>query len=644
MGKYRGMIEAIIKHMGGADNIINVTHCLTRLRFALKDEGLVDEKALLEISGVVTAQRAGGNYQVVIGSHVPEVYKEMTDILGRSPEQAEVVQAKRGVLNTIIDIITKVITPVLGVLIATGLIQGMLALLTTMGVMQPTDGAYILLHAMGNVLFQFFPVILGYTGAKAFGLDGYVGMLLGGIMVFPGIVGNLAGGEAAYTLFEGTLFQTEIFKTFFGIPIMFPAAGYASTVIPIIFATYFASKVEGFFKKRIPAIVGFTLVPFLTLVISAPIVILVIGPIANFASLLITAAVTNLYAFSPIVTAVVVAFFYQPLVILGLHWPLVTLAISNYIATGNDYILPMIYTASFAQTAVVLAVYMRTKSAKMKGICVPAIISGLFCIIEPAIYGVTLPVKKRFAFSMLGGVVGAGILAALNVRMYAISVGVLGIVGFLNPADTAVTGLIIAVFATLAAMVVAFALTYVTFAEPGDSNEGLAQRQVAAPEHFTLYAPMKGTLKNLEAAEDFAFSDGTLGQGVVIVPAEGRVVAPCDGVLTTLFPTGHAVGITSDQGVEVIVHIGKDTVQLGGKYFKKHKTQGERVRRGDLLVTFDIEALQAEGYAVETPIFVPNSAAFLDVVPTGVGAIDYGERLITVIPFRESPLREGHIS
>jgi PTS system beta-glucosides-specific IIC component len=641
MMKYEELTTDIIRYVGGEDNIITVTHCLTRLRFALKDMSLVDEKALLNRAGIVTAQASGGNYQVVIGSHVSNVHKTLVSQLGVDPSEQVEVQAKKGVLNSLIDIITKVITPVLSVLIATGLIQGTLALLTAIGVLQPTDGAYVLLHAMGNALFQFFPIILGYTSAKAFNMSGYVGMLIGGIMVFPGISESLAGGDVAYTLFAGTIFQTEIFKTFFNLPIMFPVTGYASSVIPIILANYFASKVEHFWSKRIPDIVGFTLVPFLTLMIAAPIVILVIGPIANFASLIITAAVTGLYDISPILTAIVVAFVYQPLVILGLHWPLVTLAITNYIATGSDYILPMIFTASFAQTAVVLAVYMRTKSKKMKGICIPAMISGMFCIIEPAIYGVTLPVKKRFAFSMVGGVVGAAVLAALNVRMYAISVGMLGIVGFLNPENSSMMGLIVAVVATSAAMVVAFSLTYFTFgsdSKDSDENESMSSKSRLRPLYnkISISTPVRGKLLPLGQAEDAAFSNGALGKGVLVIPSEGKVVAPCDGKITTFFETGHALGFTADNGVEILVHVGKDTVQLQGKYFNKMKAQGDLVKKGEVVLEFDLQAIQDLGYNIETPVLITNSEQYLEVVPSNADTLNELDQLMTIIPFQST--------
>lgn len=631
MGKYEDLAHFIIENVGEKENIKNVTHCMTRLRFSLHNEELINEKKLLNNSEIVTSQKSGGQYQVVIGTHVSDVYDEVTRQIGGDENSQEEPESK-GTLNKFIDIITKVITPVLGILIASGLIQGLLAILTATGVVETTDGAYVILNAMGNALFTFFPVVLGYTSAKAFKMDGYVGMIIGASLVFPNIITDLVTGTPLYILFSGTILEMPIYQTFFGLPIIFPETGYTSTVIPIILAMYFASKIEKILKKVIPSIVGFTLVPFMTVLVSVPITILVVGPIANVASLLISSGILVLYTVSPILTTVVVGLIYQPLVILGLHWPLLTIGINNFGILGYDYILPMIFTASFAQTAVVMAVYAKTKSAKTKGICVPAIISGLFCIIEPAIYGVTLPIKKRFVFSMIGGTIGGVILSALSIKMYTMSVGVLGIVSFINPETGSFSGLVIAIVATLITMVISFLLTYFTFNETIESEEETASvpKQLSAKKELT--SPLKGSTLNLENAQDSVFSKGLLGNGIVILPTEGKVIAPCDGILTSIFPTGHAIGITSDTGIEILIHVGKDTVKLNGKYFTILLQQGDRIAKGDTILEFDIEKIEKAGYSTETPIVITNSDQFLDVINTDDAQVDYDTMLMTLIP------------
>lgn len=630
--KYKDLAGFIVEHLGGKSNIENVTHCMTRLRFTLKDTSIVDETSLLNQKGIATAQLSGGKYQIVIGTHVGDVCDEVLQQLGHvfSPNQNEV--KKEHLLNRFIAIIIQVITPVLGILIASGLIQGLLAILTALHLVAPGDGAQIMLNAMGQALFTFFPVALGYTSAKAFKMDGYVGMIIGACLIFPNLLADMTAGEPMYTMFAGTILATPVFKTFFGIPIIFPAMGYASTVIPIILSMFFTSKVERLLKKYIASSIGFTLVPFFTILIAVPVTILLVGPIANILSSLISAGVTTLYGASSLLTAIIVGLIYQPLVIFGLHWPLIMIGINNLGTLGYDFILPMIFTASFAQTAVVFAVYMRTHSKKMKNICVPAMISGMFCIIEPAIYGVTLPVKKRFFYSCIGGTVGGVILSLLAKPMYAASVGVLGLVSFVNPQGDDFMGVIVATVACIIAMLIAFCLTYFTFKPKEDLEDATpVNKTMISSKKRNLGSPMKGTLIDLSELQDDAFAKGVLGKGCGIIPTEGKIIAPCDGVISSFFPTKHALGITSNDGIEFLIHIGRDTVQLNGKYFHEKKHQGDHIKKGEILLEFDIDSILKAGYELETSIIITNTNAYLDVMRAETNVIDYLQSLIVLI-------------
>lgn len=629
MAKYSDLVSFIVENVGGKDNILSVSHCMTRLRFHLKDYSLINEANIASNSKIATAQKAGGEYQVVVGTMVGEIHAELSSFLGLKSDDSQTAEKSDSLLNRIIQIITKSITPVLGVLMASGLIQGMLALLVACGVLKTTDGAYIILNVMGNALFNFFPIFLGYTAAKAFKMDGFVGMAIGACLVFPTILANLTSGDPLFTLFAGTIFSTPVYKTFFGIPVIFPTTGYTSTVVPIIISMYFTSKFEKFLKNHIPDIVAFTIVPFLTIAVCVPLTILAVGPIANFLSLLITAVITYLNNLSPVITSIVVGIVYQPLVILGLHWPLITIGITNMGAVGSDYIIPMIFTASFTQTAVVLAVYCKTRDKKIKNICVPAMISGCFCIIEPAIYGITLPVKKRFAFSIAGATVGAVIISLFGAKMYAVSVGVLGTVAFINP-NGDMGGFYIAIIATLISMVVSFLLTFFTFNEQNPGAVSASGSDGTA--NLLIHSPLKGKTVKLENVQDASFSKGVLGKGIAISPSEGKLVAPCDGIVSNLFSTGHALGITSDDGCEILIHVGIDTVRLNGKYFTIRTKQGNRVKKGDLLVEFDIDAITKEGYSLITPVLVTNSDDYFDIVETTSESVDYLEQLIRVLP------------
>lgn len=465
MSKYHDLVQFIIHHIGGKDNISGVTHCMTRLRFTLIDPSIVEESKLLNHSEIITAQYSGSQYQIVIGTHVADVYQEVLKEVGsdnkvtNDEEQTE----KKGLINRFIEIITKVITPTLGILIAASLVLGVQSLLTIANLTAPDRGESIILSALGNALFTFFPIILGYTSAKAFKSDGFIGMMIGATLVFPSLLADLTSGEPLYTLFNHTIFATPVFKTFFGLPIIFPENGYTSTVIPIILAMFFISKIEKKLNQVIPKVLRFTLVPLITLLIGIPTTILLFGPLANFTSSLISAAISALYSASPVITGFIVGLLYQPLVLLGLHWPVIALGINNLATQGYDYLMPMIYTVPFAQMAVVFAVYLRTKNKKEKSICISAIISTVFCIIEPAMYGVTLPVKKRYFISCIASAVGGVIIAAFGIPNYASTIGLFGIGGFINPKNADYSGFIIAVIATLATLVVGFVFGYLSY-------------------------------------------------------------------------------------------------------------------------------------------------------------------------------------
>lgn len=628
MNKYEQLSEFIIENVGGKDNITGITHCMTRLRFNLKNFDKVNANKLKNHKGIVTAQEAGGQFQVVIGTHVGEVYNE---ILNKT-DAAKITEEtnKKGLLNAVIQIITKVITPILGVLLASGLIQGLLMIFTFTGLVQETDGAYIILNAMGQAIFSFFPVILGYTSAKTFKLDPEIGIIIGSIIIFPGLIESLAAGEAIMTIFEGSFVATPVYQTFFGIPIMFPVMGYGSTVIPIIFIVYFASKINQFLRRHIPTVMAFTLVPFLTILITIPISLLIIGPVTNLLSELISNSVSAFYGVSTILASFIVALIYQPLVILGLHWPLLTLGLQNLGINGYDYIIATLFTASFAQTAVVAAVYVKTKSRSQKEIAIPALISALFCIIEPAIYGVTLPVKKRFAFSMIGGAIGGTFISAFGANMYAGVVGIFGFVSFLNP-DGSYFGLVISIIGVLISMIISFGLTYFTFGEDIESEiEETEEKDNSGLGEIVITSPLKGEVTKLENATDSAFSNGLLGKGILIYPEGNQIIAPFDGKITTIFPTGHAVGITSSDGLELLIHVGKDTVRLKGNYFKKIKEQGEFVKKGEPIVEFDLKGLIEADCNIETPVVITNSQDFSDVIITNSKFVDYSEELMSV--------------
>lgn len=634
--KYEQLAKDIIGNVGGKDNVNSVVHCVTRLRFKLKDEGKAKTEVLKNMDGVITVMKSGGQYQVVIGNHVPDVYKEVIEIGNfhtQAPVEADDNKSK-GAFNTFIDVISSIFTPILGVLAATGMIKGFNALFVALGWLSNTSGTYQILNAVGDSLFYFFPIFLGYTASKKFGGNVFIGMAIGGALVYPALSG-LTTGEPLYTLFAGTMFESPVYITFLGIPVILMS--YASSVIPIILATYFGAKVENGLKKIIPDVVKNFLVPFLTLLVVVPITFLIIGPIATWAGQLLGQATIWVYELSPVVAGLLIGGIWQVIVIFGLHWGLVPISINNITTMGSDPVLALMFGASFAQIGAVLAVWLKTKQKKLKSLSIPAFISGIFGITEPAIYGITLPLKKPFIMSCIAGAIGGGILGAAGSKIYMIGgFGIFGIPTYISPKEGLTMGFWGLMIAIVASFVLGFILTYLfgLGKEKGTAEETAVTQKnsnreetVMKAEGNVISSPFNGEVMALSTIKDGAFASGALGKGVAIEPSEGKLFSPVSGTVSALFPTNHAIGITTDQGVELLIHIGMDTVQLGGKYFTAHIAQGAHVEKGQLLIEFDIASIQAEGYVVTTPVVITNPDKY-DLAITEEKQVTAGAHLI----------------
>lgn len=629
--KYDGLARIIVQNVGGKSNIIGLTHCITRLRFKLKDESKANTDVLKSTDGVVTVIQSAGQYQVVIGNHVPDVYAavcSVAHITGEDVVEEAGQKQKLSVGAALIDLISGSFQPILGTFAATGIIKGILALLSFFKILDATGGTYGTLFAVADGFFYFLPIILAYTVAKKFKMNEFTAMAIGAALCYPAMV-NLATGEALGTLFEGTMFATNYYSKFMGIPVLIPSSGYPSSVVPIIVAVYFAAKLERFWKKVIPDVIKLFIVPVLTLVIIVPATYLVIGPISTVLCSLISASFSALYGFNGILAGALVGAFWQILVIFGLHWGLIPLTIINLSTLGYDFVLSPYFCVSFAQTAVVLAIILKTKDDKLKKIAIPAFISGLFGVTEPAIYGVTLPKKKPFVISCIAGSIGGGMIGAFGLKLFSVGgLGLFALPTFINPKDSSITGMMQAILATLVAMAIGFIATYVTYKDDAPVKKNVLS---GSQKQIVITSPIQGEAKDLEEVEDEVFSGGVLGNGVAILPTKGEVVAPCDGKVMTFYPTGHAMGIKSDDGAEILIHIGMDTVKLEGKYFTPKIKQGDSVRKGQVLLTFDIEGIKKAGYSILSPIIITNGGDYNDVIPEGHGPVTNDSTIITII-------------
>ncbi len=641
MGKYEALAKEIVKQIGGKDNVSGLTHCITRLRFKLKDESRAKDDVLKNMDGVVTVMKSGGQYQVVIGNHVADVYADVCPLIGLEGKAAS-SEEEEDKKSNLIDIVSNIFQPILGVMSACGMLKGLNALFVALGLYTDAAGIYTMLNGIGDALFMFLPMFLGYTSAKKFGLKPMLGLAIGAAMCYPALQGSSlsAVGEPLYTLFAGTVFESDIYMTFLGLPMI--GMDYTSTVIPVIFIVYFASKCEKFFSKFIPDLVKFFFVPMLVLLVALPVGFLLIGPVTTFGSMLISQFVFKIREFSPLLAGAVVGGTWQILVIFGMHWGFIPVYINNMVTLGYDNIMMPFFGCTFATAGVVLAIFCKSKDKKIKELALPNVISSIFGVTEPAIYGITLPMKKPFIISCIVGAVVGGYYGHFNFRkFFAGGMGIFEFPAMINP-DGTNGNIIVAISGAAIAMILAFVMMFVayrekqTVTEPADNTEKVETQpetpaQPALLKKEMIASPLKGKVLPLTECKDEAFAMGILGKGVVIVPEEGKVVSPVNGVLTTIFPTLHAMGITSDDGVEMLIHIGMNTVELNGKHFTAKAQQGDKISIGDVLVEFDKDAIAAEGYSIETPVLVTNADDFLDIITEEQKTAEYGDKIITIM-------------
>ncbi|XOQ37080.1 MAG: PTS system beta-glucoside-specific EIIBCA component [Lactococcus sp.] len=630
MGRYEELANKIVKEVGGKENVNSLTNCITRLRFKLKDESKANTEKLKNMDGVVTVMQAGGQYQVVIGNHVPDVRKDVDAVLGVLEPVVD-NGPKGNLFDRFVDMISGIFQPVLPTLAAAGMLKGVAAILSfAMGPAFAAGSTYALFNAMGDGLFLFLPIFLGYTSMKKFGGAPFLGMMIASALVYKGFIDGSATAQ----------FAEAGGMDFFGIPFSIPAAGYGSTVMPIVGATAFAAFVEKNLRKVIPDVVKLFLVPFFTALIVVPLTFLVIGPVMNLVADVLGNSLLAVQNFNPIIFGAIIGFGWQILVMFGMHWALIPFVIIALSSGQPTALLVGSGSVSFAQTGAVLAVLLKTKNMKLKELSIPAFISGIFGVTEPAIYGVTLPKKKPFWASCIVGAVTGAIAMGLGIEVY--NNGGLGIFRYttLIAPDGSMKFVIYSVILDVVALIAGFGLAYVlgfdddaptvTLTKEEAKKAATGQKNVAHNGE-TLSTPVEGQVLPLSEAKDAAFSEGIMGKGAVIMPSKGEVVAPFDGSVMTLFPTKHAIGLISDKGAEVLIHVGMDTVQLEGKYFESFVKQGDTVKKGQKLLSFDIKAIEEAGFSTQTPIIVTNTPDYEEIKVTDKQTVTNSDALLTTI-------------
>lgn len=607
MGKYHELAEFIIKNVGGRENIISVTHCVTRLRFNLKDESLAKDDVLKNADGIVTIMKAGGQYQVVIGNHVPDVYKEVCETAGISTEDVTKSDKKMSFKDKAFDLISGIMLPSIAILSASGIIKGLNTILFILGLYSMESSYYVLINAIGDAMFFFFPIILGYNTAKKLKVNPFLGLVTGMILCYPAING--------------------VDMDFSGFTMN---ATYTSSVLPVILIVALEAPLERFFNKVVPDVIKTFIVPMLVMLIAVPIGYVIIGPIANSLGMIVGQGINTLIQVSPTVAGIIVGGFWQLFVLFGIHMVLLIPSMTNVISGVPDTFMALISCVSFAQTAVVLAIWLKTKDKKLKNIAFPAWISGIFGVTEPAIYGVTLPRLKMFIISCLGGALGGGILGFLGSKIYTMAgMGLFSLPGYINSENGDTSGVLSASIAIVISMVVSFVAAFVLYKD--DKMEEKIEDKSLPMGKEVLSSPLDGQVISLNQVKDDAFSTEIMGKGIAIRPTNGKVFSPCNGTILTVFPTKHAIGIVSENGAEILIHIGMDTVKLDGKYLTVLVEKGQKIKKGDLLVEFDKDAIEKSGYSTETPIIITNSNDYLDIISMKTGDTTAGDELLTLL-------------
>lgn len=611
---YKQLGLEILLQVGGKDNVSKLTHCATRLRMEFNDDSKVHAKAIESLPGVISVVERGGQFQIVVGNNVQQTFramqKEIGDLSGRQSEKNS--QARGGVISQIISVISTTFTPVIPAITGAGMIKALLAILKLTGVIDAASPTYHLLDTIADAAFFFLPVLLAYGAAIKFECNPILAMTIAGALLHP----NLAQMLAAGTVID-----------FVGIPVRL--ADYAGSVLPIIFTVWLMSYIERFAEKVSPTMIKFFTKPMIILLVTAPLALVVVGPFGIFLNDLVAAGAAIVDGKASWLIPMLMGGLQPFLVITGTAWAMTPIATGQLSKNGFEMINgPGMLASNIAQGAATLCVAFRTKNKNLRQLASSAGFTALLGITEPSLYGVTLKLRKPLIAAMIGGGC-AGIYAGLSglVRYAFVSPGLAALPAFIgeNPMN-----IVHALITCAIAIVVTFALTWMLgFDDPVEETGSGVSEAVSGAEQ-QIFSPLNGQLVALAQVNDDVFSQGLLGQGVAIRPQEGVLRAPLTGEVVTFLPSMHAVGIKGDNDVELLVHIGIDTVNLAGQHFTSELKVGDRVQMGDELVRFDLAAIVGLGYDITTPVLVVNSEAFPELNCRQPGAVDFGQPIITL--------------
>ena len=631
---YQELGDKILALVGGRENVTGLTHCATRLRFNLKDEGKAQTEALKKTPGVLGVVVSGGQYQIVIGNDVNHVYRpiaekcSLTQDGGGDRQKGE----KKGIGARLIDTITGIFTPVLPAITAAGMLKAVLSLLVAFKLVDTAASTYQVINFMADAAFYFLPVLLANSAAKKFGCNPYLAMMLGGMMLHPNFINMVTASKES----------GEAIRLFF-IPIY--NASYSSSVIPIILSVWFMSLVEPLADRISPKPIKFFTKPLLTALVAGAAGLAVLGPVGYVIANWIAAGVTGLNTYVSWLVPMILGGVFPLLVMTGTHYGIIPIGINNRMTTGFDTIVyPANLASNIAQGAAAFAVAVRTRKAEIRQVASSAGITAVCGITEPALYGINMRFKTPLISACIGGAAGGLFMGLFTVKNYGGgSPGLMTLPGYIG-GDT-LRDLMLACIGAAIAFVITFAVTFVLYrdekeearvpaAAETDASEQIlpvSEDQAASRNGMTVCAPVKGRLVPLSKVNDPTFAEGILGKGAAIIPEEGNYVSPVKGTVITVFETKHAIGIAADTGAEILLHVGLNTVNLQGRHFEALVKDGDAVEVGTPILKVDLKALREAGYDTITPVLVTNSMDYAEVTAMEEKEVASGETIIKII-------------
>lgn len=627
---YENLAKSILKKVGGENNISNLTHCATRLRFNLKDKSKANTEELKNTQGVMGVVDKGGQYQVIIGNDVNNVYKEIIKISNIESQNSDVSNEidDRKPIAKIIDTITGIFTPILPAITAAGMMKAVLSLLNAFKLVKPQSQSYQVINFMADAAFYFLPILLANSAAKKFKANQYLAMMLGGMLLHPTFVTMVSTAKEA-----GTSIGV------FGLPISL--ASYSSSVLPIILGVWFMSYVEPIADKISPKAIKFFTKPLITALVTGIVLLVVIGPLGYIISDKIGLAIRTLESYASWVVPTIVGGLTPLLVMTGTHYGLIPIGINNRMTMGYDTIIyPGMLASNVSQGGAALAVALKTKNQEIRQLASSAGITAVCGITEPALYGVNLRFKTPLYSAMIGGTVGGLFLGLFRVSNYSGgSPGFLTLPSYIG--GDSMMNFVYACIGAVISVVVAFVTCLILYKDKAEVIDNV-DKEVAVNKDedskrkplvnkITIASPMDGEIMPLKEVKDETFASEMMGKGVAIKPTEGKVVSPINGTVETIFKTKHAIGLRSSDGAEILIHVGIDTVQLEGKHFTSYVNDGDEVKVGDTLIEFDMKAIENEGYELVTPVIVTNTVNYLEVLPMNLKNTKVGDTIISII-------------